>query len=172
MYLCVFLLVYKHTINPEDSVSILQASLFSWTLLFHVPDEMPCCVFLNTQVESIALLGFFGHFTLSGLENRSHLCQTGWKSYMWVKLVSFPKYVLSKYIIYWDSLLQNSWGFCFPGNPPVQSKLTRLGRKKESLFPPPPCFSCLSLIKLSKMQNWKKKTMSAYGNIVKVEVRI
>lgn len=77
-----FLLVYKHTINPEDSVSILQASLFSWTVLFHIPDEMPCCVFLNTQVESVALWRLFGHFTFSGLENRSHLYQTGWKRYV------------------------------------------------------------------------------------------
>lgn len=74
-----FLLVYKHTVNPEDSVSILQASLFSGAVLFHIPDEMSCCVFLHTQEKSIALFVFFGHFAFSGLENRSHLYKTGWK---------------------------------------------------------------------------------------------
>lgn len=79
MYLCMFLLVHEDTINPEDPVSILEASPFGWAAVFHVPDDVPCGVLFNTQVEAVVLLGLLAHFTLSGLQSRTHLYQTGWK---------------------------------------------------------------------------------------------
>lgn len=77
-----FLLVHKDTINPEDSVSILQASPLGWAVVPHVADDVPRGVLLDAQEEAVFLLGLLGHCTLSGLQSRSHPYQTGWKKYL------------------------------------------------------------------------------------------
>lgn len=73
-------LVHKDTIDPENSVSILQTRLLCWATLLNHPDQVAISVLLNSQEEAIALPFLFRQVTFSGLEGGSHFCaekQTG-----------------------------------------------------------------------------------------------
>ena len=53
-------LVHEDTIDPKNSVSILETRLLCWTTLLNHPDQVAVSVLLNSQEEAIAFPFLFG----------------------------------------------------------------------------------------------------------------
>lgn len=69
-----FFLVHEDAVDPENSVSVPEASLLCWAALLHHPDQVAIDVLLNAQEEAIALPFLFRQLTFSGLEGGGHFC--------------------------------------------------------------------------------------------------
>lgn len=67
-------LVHKDTINPKNSVSILETCLLCWATLLNHPDQVAISVLLNSQGEAIALPFLFRQLAFSGVEGGGHFC--------------------------------------------------------------------------------------------------
>lgn len=67
-------LVHEDTIDPKNSVSILEASPLCWAALLNHPDQVAISVLLNSQEEAIALPFLFIQLTFSGVKGGGHFC--------------------------------------------------------------------------------------------------